>query len=501
MTIAALMSLAPGMPVVFGGDRVTFVSPELAEAFQPGDRLVVVQDSGALLHVPAAEHRLVDEAVHAAHEAFGALGGCDDASVAAFFAASARRLGDDAVMAEVLAANHADLARAKAAGRSTTRMVLSPKMRADMVAGLLGWIEAPSGRDAVVEAHDHEGWRVEQRRAPLGVVGFVFEGRPNVLADACGVLRSANTTVLRIGSDALGTARALVAAVLAPSLLEAGLPEGAVQLLDTPSRAAGWALFSHPQLSLAVARGSGEAVAQLGAVARQAGVAVSLHGTGGAWLVAGASADPDRVASVVYHSLDRKVCNTLNVCCIVAPAASVLVPRFLAALEAAADRRGVPAKLHVASGAEAYVPVEWFERTVPVRRASGDVEEAQAEPIALDELGAEWEWEESPEVSLAVVTDVDEAIALFNAFSPHLVASLVSADAGEHERFWAGIDAPFVGDGFTRWVDGQYALGRPELGLSNWQHGRLLARSAVLSGDSVHTVRTRVVQHDPDLHR
>ena len=73
--------------------------------------------------------------------------------------------------------------------------------------------------------------------------------------------------------------------------------------------------------------------------------------------------------------------------------------------------------------------------------------------------------------------------------------------SGGTGAFWSGLDAPFVGDGFTRWVDGQYALDRPELGLSNWQHGRLLARSGVLSGDSVFTLRTRAFQQDPDLHR
>ncbi len=63
------------------------------------------------------------------------------------------------------------------------------------------------------------------------------------------------------------------------------------------------------------------------------------------------------------------------------------------------------------------------------------------------------------------------------------------------------MDAPFVGDGFTRWVDGQYALDRPELGLSNWEEGRLFARGGVLSGDSVYTVRTRMKQLEPDLDR
>ncbi len=67
-----------------------------------------------------------------------------------------------------------------------------------------------------------------------------------------------------------------------------GLPPGAVSLVASPARSAGWALFSDPRLALAVARGSGPAVAQLGAVARQAGLPVSLHGTGGAWIVASA---------------------------------------------------------------------------------------------------------------------------------------------------------------------------------------------------------------------
>ena len=96
-------------------------------------------------------------------------------------------------------------------------------------------------------------------------------------------------------------------------------------------------MFSDPRLSLAVARGSGPAVAQLGGVARQAGTLVSLHGTGGAWLVADRTADADRFAAAVYHSLDRKVCNSLNVCLIVRERAGELVPVFLDALKRAND--------------------------------------------------------------------------------------------------------------------------------------------------------------------
>ncbi|MPY94210.1 MAG: aldehyde dehydrogenase family protein [Acidimicrobiia bacterium] len=497
----ALTELEAGMPIVFGGDRVTRVPAELAAAFRKGDRLVVVPDDGALLHIPAAEHELVTATVGDALDAFATLGATDDTAVTAFYEAFADRLADQASFAAIAEANAADVDSAKARGRSTTRLELSERMRADMVAGLGGWARAPSGRDGTVETVHHDGWRVDLRRAGLGVVGFVFEGRPNVFADATGVLRSGNAVVFRIGSDALGTARAIVAHALAPALHTAGLPSGAARLLDSPSRAAGWALFADPRLALAVARGSGGAVAQLGAVARQTGTPVSLHGTGGAWLVAGDAAGADELAAAVLASLDRKVCNTLNVCCVPAARAAELVGPVLAAVDEAAARRGTAAKLHVARGSEAHVPAERFTRQVVLRRAEGEVTEAQAELLEPDELGREWEWEESPEVSLVVTDTVDAAVELFNRSSPRLVACLVSADRGEHERFWALVDAPFVGNGFTRWVDGQFALDRPELGLSSWQHGRLFARGGVLSGDSVYTIRTRAWQDDPGLHR
>ena len=99
---------------------------------------------------------------------------------------------------------------AKSKERSTTRLAASDKMRGDMVAGLRAWRDAPTRRGQVVERVVHEGWAVEQVADALGVIGFVFEGRPNVFADATGVLRGGNTVVFRIGADALGTARAIV---------------------------------------------------------------------------------------------------------------------------------------------------------------------------------------------------------------------------------------------------------------------------------------------------
>jgi glutamate-5-semialdehyde dehydrogenase len=498
---ATLTHLEPGQPIVYGGDRVATVPAELAAAFEPGDHLVVDPASGSLLHVPRREHELATATVGAAVEAFTGLARCHDEQITEFFEAFARRLEDDDTFGPIAAANAADVERAAVRGRSTTRLELSERMRADMVAGLRGWAKSTGGRDVVERTVEHTGWVVEARRAPLGVVGFVFEGRPNVFADAAGVVRTGNTVVFRIGSDALGTAEAIVEHALDPALEAAGLPRGTVGLVASAAHAAGWALFSDSRLSLAVARGSGPAVAQLGAVARQAGVPVSLHGTGGAWVVAAPDADADRFAATVAHSLDRKVCNTLNVCCIVRERAAELVPVFLDAADAAGRGRGADARIHVTDAALPFVPAARLERRARVVRADGTHDEPFVSRIAIEQLAHEWEWEGSPEATLHVVASVDEAVGLCNEHSPRFVASLVSETDAEHDRFFATVDAPFVGDGFTRWVDGQYALDAPELGLSNWEGGRMLGRGGILSGDSVYTVRYRARVADPDLHR
>jgi glutamate-5-semialdehyde dehydrogenase len=255
-------------------------------------------------------------------------------------------------------------------------------------------------------------------------------------------------------------------------------------------------LFSDSRLALAVARGSGPAVATLGALAQQAGVPVSLHGTGGAWIVASQHAEEDAFEQAVFASLDRKVCNTLNTCCIVESHAAQLVPAFLRGLERAGKRTNSSTgafKLHVAAGSERHVPRALFEQRVSVQRAAGAVTEPLAQALPIDALGEEWEWEQTPEVSLVIVRDLAEATALFNQYSPHFVAALSSSEPSEHAAFYEQVDAPFVSDNFTRWVDGQYALRKPELGLSNWQFGRLFGRGGILSGDTVYTVRTRYV--------
>jgi glutamate-5-semialdehyde dehydrogenase len=480
-----LVRLVAGQSVIVGGDRVIEVDEALAEAFAPGDRLAVAD--GALIHLRSVDVGAADRAVGEAVAAFTRLAECSDASITSFFERAAELLNDGSIVARLTAVNEADVVSALERGRSVTRLRLDARMIDDMAAGLRMWAEAPPERDGLLGTVEHGSWTIETRRAPLGVVGFVFEGRPNVVVDAAGVLRSGNTAVLRIGSDALATARAIIEHVLEPALAACGLPNGAVGLVDAESHGAGYALFSDRRLSLAVARGSGAAVASLGSVARSAGVPVSLHGTGGAWMLVADDAPVDRLAAVVERSLDRKVCNTLNVCCIPRSRADELVPVVAGALVgAAADRSG--ATVHLTDDARS----SWPESL------SGDV---RVESIDVDDLGREWEWEERPEITVHVVDRLEHAVALCNEHSPRFVVSVITDDPSTVDTVYGSVDAPFVGDGFTRWVDGQYALQAPELGLSNWEHGRLLGRSAILSGSSVHTVRHLARFDDPMLHR
>lgn len=483
--------LKEGTRVLAADGQAFTVAADLAAAFRPGDRLVADTQAG-LLHIPAAELRTATVAVDAAAAAFADMAGVTDEAIIDFYDHAARALADDGVWNEVAAVNDGDVENARRRGRSTTRLGVSDAMRAKMIEGLRGWASMPSRRGAVLDTVRHDGFQVDLVGAALGVVAFVFEGRPNVLADACGVLRGGNTVVFRIGSDALATARTIMALAIAPALAKAGLPAGSVSLVDSSAHAAGWSLFLDRRLALAVARGSGPAVAALGSLARTAGTPVSLHGTGGAWMVVSDNIDEGVVEEAVFRSLDRKVCNTLNTCCLVkGHGIERRADAVLRGLRRAGEARGAAFKMHVGQGSEGLIPDSMFADEVDVVRVGGPVREPQAATIATADLGLEWEWEETPEVSIVGVDSLGEAVRLFNDLSPRLVGTLLSNDSAEHARFFDTLDSPFVGDGHTRWVDGQFALGKPELGLSNWQHGRLFGRGGVLTGDDVYTVRLR----------
>lgn len=480
--IGRLTSLSVGQVIPFGGDRFVSVDPELASRFVEGDRLVVVQDTGSLIHVPRAVVDIVDSAVSRAAVGFARLAEIDPSIVDAFYERFAETLSDDAVFSKVAEANATDVSVARGRGRAVGRLELTDKMRRDMIDALRMWRDLPDPFGTTGDRTSHDSWSVEERRSPLGVVGFVFEGRPNVFADATGVLKSGNAVVFRIGSDALGTARALMEHCVNPACEASGLPPECVNLVDSAERSAGHALFSDSRLALAVARGSGEAVAQLGAVARQAGIPVSLHGTGGAWMHVSVGVDGGDIAAIVDASLDRKVCNTLNVLAV--PVAGDAERRAaLIGITSAAKRRGLSPIVHVSSTDHR----EWAQQLADDHEIEPNIEWVVHE--GSDFLAEEWEWDDRPEVSVMTVADVGDTVDLFNVHSPRFVLSIVTNEEAEFDEAYRRSEAPFVGDGFTRWVDGQYALGRPELGLSNWQTGRLFGRGGILSGDGVFSVR------------
>jgi len=487
-----LNELEPDSLIVTASGEAFRVSKALAEAFQPGD-LVIPNSQQGLLHLTNDEQQIVDTAVTQSLEAFTTMQQVTDDQVTDFFNAFCDALTSEKIWTSIQRINEKDVAMANARGRSTTRLEVSETMRTSMIDGLREWAETDPSRNSIVETIHHDRFQIQLETSALGVVGFVFEGRPNVLADACGVLRGGNTAIFRIGSDALQTARAMMELALRPSLLRSGLPEEAIVLVDSSAHAAGWALFLDSRLALAVARGSGESVELLGSLARSVGTPVSLHGTGGAWMMVADTADSEILRQSVVASLDRKVCNTLNTCCIVASRAKELVPVLLDGLNKAAANLGQEYRIHVTEGSEAFVSEGSFNHKVTIQRADGQHEEFQASTLPVVDIGREWEWETSPEITLIVVQSLEEAIDLFNAHSPRLVASLISNDEQEHQHFYERVDAPFIGDNHTRWVDGQRALNKPELGLSNWANGRLFGRHAILTGDSVYTVRTRYI--------
>jgi len=428
-----------------------------------GDRVVPLAEFGELVVISKAAAEAAHAAVARASAALAPLAEASDAAILEFFEVFAARLEDDRAFAEIQRANSLDVESARARGRATGRLELTERMRRDMIAGLRVWQSAPARVGEVLERRQAEGYLIERRRAPLGVIAFVFEGRPNVFADAAGVLRNRNAAVFRIGGDALGTAIAIEEQALRPALLAAGLPDGALSLVRSKEHAAAHALFSERAVRLAVARGSGRTVALLGAIAKQHGIPASLHGTGGAWMFVEASASAELVYNAVRFSLDRKVCNTLNVLLLERAALQTLGPVVERAL------REVSARVAVVPGSEGVVSAE---------RA---IEESA--------LGQEWEWDRVPELSFQVVDDFAHAVSLINQYSPKFVASILSERPGAFESFYAAVEAPYVSNGFTRWVDGQWAWHRPELGLTNWETGRLLGRSGFLSGDDLTSVR------------
>ena len=197
---------------------------------------------------------------------------------------------------------------------------------------------------------------------------------------------------------------------------------------------------------------------------------------------------------IILHSLDRKVCNTLNTIVILEKAACEIISTLFKGIGKSGLRNGVRPIVHISSNVE--------QQLVHLGIDLADVSSGVVVEITDElDLSKEWEWETTPEVTLVIAKNIASAVELFNMHSPQFVLSVLSVQQDEHEHAWSTSNAPFFGNGMTRWVDGQYALNKPELGLSNWQLGRSLGRGGILSGDSVYTIRYRMTQIDTTVKR
>ena len=161
---------------------------------------------------------MVGAEIQLAKDGFYSLGRVSNDAINGFYDAFSANLMNDDIWSKIQEVNDEDVQAAKAKGRSITRLVADDKCRKNMAAGLLDFKNQQVERVSAISDIHHDGWSVDLLKSPLGVVGFVFEGRPNVIADATGVLKSGNSVVFRVGRDALKTAKAIVEEALYPAL-------------------------------------------------------------------------------------------------------------------------------------------------------------------------------------------------------------------------------------------------------------------------------------------
>ncbi len=337
----------------------------------------------------------------------------------------------------VLTANETDLRAAAEAGLSRgllDRLRLDPARLSAIAEQLHVLLDTPR------PALERElrvlpgGQRVLERRVPVGVIGAIFEARPNVPIDlASQVLLARSAAVLRTGSAALATSAVLVDEVLAPALAGAGLPPDAVQLLRSAGHGTAEALLTVPDLvPLVVVRGSGPVTRRLSALGTSHGTHVLSHADGGGVLYLHSAADADTAVRLVRESLDRLgVCNRLNL---------LLVDT---ALPAAVD--------------------------TAVRSALGELAIAVSEAPFTHALGYEWALDGAAEatVTLATVAGPEQAAALANRETSGLAATVCTEDSGAAHTFlgaYSGTGA--LWNVSTRIIDGYKLLGVPETGIN-----------------------------------
>ena len=351
--------------------------------------------------------------------------------------------------AKLAAANAADVAAAKAAGHDAAfvdRLTLTPATIEAMAAGIAEIAALPDPVGEISELKSRpSGIQVGHMRVPLGVVGIVYESRPNVTADAAALcLKAGNATILRGGSEALASNQA-IAACIREGLVAAGLPESAVQVIATTDRAAvGMLIADEKHVDVIVPRGGKGLIER---VAKEAKVPVIRHLDGVCHVYVDATAEPEMAIRIADNAKTQRYspCNTMETLLVHAGIAPTVLPP-LAAIYA---RKGV--ELRGCERSRALVPA--------MRAATED----------------DWYTEYlAPILAVRIVDDLDAAIAHIAQYGSQHTDAIVTSDHAAAMRFLREVDSSSVMvNASTRFADGfEYGLGA-EIGIStNKLHAR-----------------------------
>ncbi|KMN82401.1 glutamate-5-semialdehyde dehydrogenase [Chromobacterium alkanivorans] len=345
--------------------------------------------------------------------------------------------------AKLLAANAQDMDAARKAGLEPAlldRLALNEKTVAGIAEGLRQIAALPDPVGEVSDmAYRPSGIQLGKMRVPLGVVGIIYEARPNVTADAAGLcLKSGNAALLRGGSEAFHSNQA-IAACVHEGLREAGLPAEAVQVLATTDRAAVGELITMPEyVDVIVPRGGKGLIARISAEAR---VPVIKHLDGNCHVYIDDTASPDKAFDIALNAKTHRygTCNTMETLLVHTAFAEFILPRL----------------------AEAYwekgVELRGCERT---RAILGD----KVRPAGDEDWASEYL---APILAVKVVKDLDDAIEHINHWGSHHTDAIVSEDYGRARRFLREVDsASVMVNASTRFADGfEYGLGA-EIGIS-----------------------------------
>lgn len=385
---------------------------------------------------------------HRARAAAALLARTPSTNKAAALRAAARAIRADADA--ILAANAEDMAAGERAGLSPA---LSDRLRLDpdRLEGIAAGIDAVAALDDPVGRIIDRSWRpnglvLERVRVPLGVVGIIYESRPNVTADAGALaLMAGNAAILRGGSEAARSSAAIHAA-FARGVVEAGLPADAVQLVGTTDRAAVGAMLAAAGLiDIIVPRGGKGLVARVQAEAR---VPVLAHLDGINHLYIDAAADPAMARELAVNSKLRRtgVCGATETI-LIDRAFADPAPLLAALIEAGCELRGSPSI-------------------------------AALDPRIAPASAEDWDTEYLAAIcAVAHVDGVAGAIAHIAAHGSHHTDAIVTADQAAADRFLAEVDSAIVmHNASTQFADGgEFGLGA-EIGIST---GRLHARGPV----------------------